>query len=160
MARILLTFVVIVDRILRQQKAAKQAAEDSTKARNLAAISEALGDNRSEIEPLLSSPSPKTASSPLPGAGPQFQPMIPQSTLQEQGEQLGSRPTSAIQNWKRKIGSAIHAPQSDRPGVEQAPSVSVQSMLDKPLPVPGSSRTNSGQRNGHSITPLSQICKI
>lgn len=146
----------IVDRILRQQKADRAAAEDAARA-------------NAENTALVSSP-PQGAhkdSLPLPPIPSMHSSSPDDSNQVEKGSgKQEHRPLSIFQNLKR-MGSKIHPTGPEKSGQPQAP----QNNMDGPAvnetgaigndsaPIQG--HTSSGQRhNTSTVTPLSNICEL
>jgi hypothetical protein len=134
-----------VDRILRQQKAERQAAEDAARAR------------ADEKHALMSRPSLETSnehlpSKPLPIVPPPVSTKSEQSLLPLETDSVknqsrsGSTLVNSLQNLKRKFGSAIDIDQ---------PTPSHHGIV---APLPSTQVTPHRSNNSH-VTPLSNICE-
>lgn len=129
-------FVSAVDRILRQQKADKEAR---TQDEDVLLLSTPLRGK-------LVTPHPTRSTSPSTTAA-----EIPSSVREKDATTPQPRPTSTLQNWKRKFGSALYSSEAENGGLPAA--------LANSLTIPSHPVPNLLHSVSSCVTPLSNICR-
>lgn len=143
-----------VDRILRQQKADREAAESAkAKSENTALLSKPPSTLPSNGAVSL----PGTTSTSLPHERPPPAPPFSEKEMVKQRPQ--STVINSFQQFRRKIGSSMH-----HSGPEKVPNdvgSAEEGPVPSPPPVPSFPPPNSAPRhNPTTVTPLDNICKF